>query len=290
MLAYSYLNEGNAAAALEGYRQASLLNPTNREWRIGKAEALMRTERYQEAIAEFKQLILEQPTRDAYYTSIANAYLSLGETDLAARYLEILRRRGQAKASALGLLGDIYINEGLSRLALAAYTEAIRSGDFSTSKSIRSLKALLQRGFYPEAEQFFPIVESIHGAKFTVKESREVLNLKAQLALAMGHDADAAETLELVLEQDPMNGNALMLLGEYHQKQEDLESAIYYFQRAVSLEDFQRTAQLQLARIYVGQKEYQKAIRELESALDLEYSSNVQDFLDAVKAVNNRAL
>jgi len=290
LLAYSYLNVGNPAAALEGYRQASLLNPTNREWRIGKAEALMRTERYREAIAEFKQLIQEQPTRNAYYTSIANAYLSLGDTDLAARYLEVLRRRGEAKAPALSLLGDIYINDGLSKLALKAYIEAINSGELSTSKSIRSLKALLQRGFYDDAGVYLAALDSINSDDFSEEQTREVLNLKAQLALAKGDNEEAAATLELVLEQDPMNGNALMLLGEFNQSRDDLENAIYYFQRAVSLTDFQRAAQLQLARIYVGQKEYQLAIRQLEAALEVEYSANVQDFLDAVKAVYNRSL
>jgi tetratricopeptide (TPR) repeat protein len=290
LLAYSYLNQGNASAALEGYRQASLLNPENKEWRIGKAEALMRTERYEEAIAEFKQLITEMPDRNAFYTSIANAYLSLNEAETASRYLEILRRRGEAKSSALGLLGDIYINDGLASLALHAYRDAIDTGDFSTDKAVRALRAFLQRGFYPEAEELIADLESRYGDSFSEKETREVLNLRAQLSLALGQDEEAAAILEQVLEQDPLNGNALMLLGDYNQNLGDAETAIYYYERALSLSDFQRDAQLQLARIFVRQKEYLKAIRQLEAALDLEYSANVSDFLDAVRAVYNRSL
>lgn len=290
LLAFSYLNEGNPAAALEGYRQASLLNPGNREWRIGKAEALMRTERYQEAISEFKQLISEMPDRVAFYTSIANAYLSLNEMETAANYLEILRRRNEAKPSALGLLGDIYINVGLAKLALLAYQDALATGGFSSPKSIRALRAFLQRGYYAEAEVFLADLENTFSGNISDEESREILNLKAQLALAEGHNKEAAEILEEVLSQDPLNGNALILLGNYNQGVGDDETAIFYFERALQISDFQREAQLQLARIYVRQKEYPQAIRQLEAALDLEYSANVQDFLDAVKAVNNRAL
>ncbi len=290
LLAYAYLNEGNPSAALEGYRQASLMNPNNREWRIGKAEALMRTQRYEEAIAEFKELIEELPTRSAFYTSIANAYLSVQKPDMAAHYLEMLRRKGEAKATALGLLGDIYVNDSLPRLALAAYQDAVNTGDFSTSKSIRSLKALLARGNFPEAEAFLVTVKASVAAKFSEKESREVLNLQAQRALAKGQDEEAAKLLEQVLEQDPLNGNALMLLGEYNLSKGDVESAVFYYQRAESITDFQRNAQLQLARIHVQQKEYKEAIRYLEAALSLEYSANVQDFLDAVKAAYSRSI
>jgi tetratricopeptide (TPR) repeat protein len=290
LLAFSYLNQGNPSAALEGYRQATLLNPGNKEWRIGKAEALMRTERYDEAIAVFKQLITEMPDRNAFYTSIANAYLSLNDSETASRYLEILRRRGEAKPSALGLLGDIYINEGLASLALGAYRDAIDSGGFSTTKAVRALRAFLQRGFYPEAEGLIADLESRYGDAFSEKEAREVLNLRAQLSLALGDNEEAAAILEEVLEEDPLNGNALMLLGDFNQSQGDNETAIYYYQRALSLSDFQRDAQLQLARIYVRQKEYLQAIRQLEAALDLEYSANVSDFLDAVRGVYNRSL
>ena len=96
--------------------------------------------------------------------------------------------------------------------------------------------------------------------------------------------------LEEVLKVDPLNGNALILLGEYYQNQGDFETALHYFERAVALPDFQREAQLQMARIYVRQREYRKAIRELEEAQQLEYSSNVQDFLDAVRSAYNRSL
>lgn len=290
LLAFSYLNDGNPVAALEGYRQASLLNPNNKEWRIGKAEALMRTERYEEAIAQFKQLLNETPERNAFYTSIANAYLSLDDSKTASYFLEILRRRGQAKSSALGLLGDIYVNEGLAPLALHAYRDAIKAGGFSTVKAIRALKAFLSREHYTEAQSLYDDIESRYAGTLSEEENREVLNLSAQLSLALGEDQKAATILEQVLQEDPLNGNALMLLGDYNQKQEDIQSAIFYYQRALDLPEFQRDAQLQLALIYVRQKEYLKAIRQLEAALDLEYSANVSDFLDAVRSAYNRSL
>jgi tetratricopeptide (TPR) repeat protein len=289
LLAFSYLNADNAPAALEGYRQASLLNPNNKEWQIGKAEALMRSERYEEAIAQFQYLIEEMPDRTAFFTSISNAYLALEDNKAAALYLEILFRKGAASASALGLLGDIYTNEGLPALALEAYLAALKSSGYPNHRAIRTIEAFLQRGHYDQAETYMTTFMELRDAKLSEEESLELLNLDAQLALARGQDAEAAVILDKVLESDPSNGNALMLLGGFHRAQGDFEQAVFYFDRAVRISDYQREAQLQLARIFVQNKEYSKAIRELESALQLEYSSNVQDFLDAVKAVHSRA-
>ncbi len=289
LLGYSYLNTGDAVAALEGYRQASLLNPGNLEWRIGKAEALMRTERFQEAIAEFKQLIRELPNRDAFYTSISNAYLSLNENDNAARFLEILRRRGAAEPSALALLGDIYINGGLPRLGAEAYRDALGAGDLSTNRIVRSIQVLLQRGYTREAKTLLTGLKEARQDQFGESTRAKLLNLEAQLALSQGRDEEAAEILEKVLENDPLNGNALILLGEYYEKTGDFESSAYFFERALEIPDFQREAQLQLAQIFVRQREYQKAIRQLEGAQQLEYSANVQDFLDAVRSAYNRS-
>lgn len=290
LLGFSYLNLDNPVAALEGYRQASLLNPSNREWRIGKAEALMRTERFEEAIAEFKQLIQEQPEEDAYYTSVANAYLALKESGSAARYLEILRRREAAKPSALALLGDIYINEGLPRLGLEVYNDALSLGGVSTSRVLRVLRVFLQKGAISEAEAFVEAIEESVLDQFDESENREFLNLQANLAMVQGDDSGAAAILEEVLEADPLNGNALLLLGKYYRDQKDLETAIYYFERASGVKDYEREAKLQLARIYVERKEYREAIRLLEQAQGIRYSSNVQDFLEAVRGVYNRAL
>src|SRR5690606_26400620 len=96
-LGYIYLNEGRNDAASDAYGIARVLSPTNRDWRVGKASALMQAGRYQEAVTSFQDLIEDEPERAQYYTSIANAYISLGDPNEAAKYLEVLRRLGGAE-------------------------------------------------------------------------------------------------------------------------------------------------------------------------------------------------
>lgn len=290
LLGYCYLNTGNDTAALEGYRQATLLNPGNREWMVGKAEALMRTENYNEAIAVFKSLIKKDPAQKSYYTSLANAYLSKGEESKAANYLEVVRRMGQGSASTLTLLGDIYLNDDLPGLALSVYLDAFEtdSGEITMDRAIRVAQVFLQRAHLDQAEKFISMAEDTFAEDMGEDEELEILNLKAQLALAKGDSDKAAEVLEKVIRQDPMNGNALLLLASYNERQGDVEEAEYYYERAQKVDDVARDAYVDHAQLKVQQKEYREAVRLLQSAQKLEFSQNVQNYLDAVKTVADR--
>ena len=50
LLAFCYLNAGNPTSALDAYRLASALDPENKDWKVGKAQALLLTEQFALAI------------------------------------------------------------------------------------------------------------------------------------------------------------------------------------------------------------------------------------------------
>jgi len=291
LLAFAYLNTDDAVSALEGYRQAGLLNPKNVEWKIGKAEALMRTKRFREAISVFRKLLEEEPGRSGLYTSLANAYLSLGEEMKAASVLEILRRIDASNAVAMNLLGDIYINQNLPKLAQTVYIETLQgpSGEqVSSNRILRSVKALLNRGAYAEADRLIEVVRESAIDRLAPEDSLELLNLEARLALATGQDDEAAEILENVIAKDPVNGNALLLLGNYNRVQGDLETAEFYYERAAKIDGVAYDALIEHARMMVQERRYEKAIDLLEDAQALDYKDNVQNFLAAVRTIYER--
>ncbi len=290
LLGYCYLNLGQYGPALEAYRQATLLNPENKEWHVGKAETLMRTEQYKEAIATFEYLIGLDDSNDAYYTSLANAYIALGEPLVAANYLEILFRTSKPGTAVLNLLGDIYLNELMPSLALRPYMQAFNAeGTIDEARILRTSKALLQRGYYDEADTYIDGAEAYFKAKGTYDSSRSAfLNLRAELALGMGQNAEAAGILEQVIEVEPTNGNALLLLGNYYFSIGEYEEAEFYYDRASDISGVAREALIQSARLHVQNKDYQQAIDRLRRAQGIEYKQNVQDFLEAVESVYDR--
>jgi len=291
LLGFCYLNKGEYGPALEAYRQATLLNPENREWFVGKAEALMRTENYREAIATFEYLIELDPDKDAYYTSMANAYVALNEPMVAAHILEVVFREGKPGVAVLNLLGDIYLNNLMPELALRPYMAAfdLEGGSISTSRITRTAKALMQRSFYPSAAAFLDRAETYLEDQGAFADSRaEFLNLRAELALGQGQSAEAAAILEEVIQVEPMNGNALLLLGNYHFRNGDYEEAEFYYERATRIDRVAVDALIQSARLHVQSKDYAKAIDRLRDAQALEYQRNVQDYLEAVESVYER--
>jgi len=292
LLGYCYLNRGQYGPALEAYRQATLLNPENREWFVGKAEALMRTENYREAIATFEYLIELDPAKEAYYTSMANAYIALGEPLQAARVLEVIYRTGNPGIPVLNLLGDIYLNNLMPSLAIRPYLSAFDAeGSVSSPRIVRTAKALMQRAFYPAAETFIDRAESYLVDRDALEDARsDFLNLRAELALGQGQSAEAAQILEEVIELEPTNGNALLLLGNYYFRNGDYEEAEYFYERASTIDGVAVDALIQSARLNVQEKDYLTAIERLRDAQALEYQRNVQDYLEAVEAVYERTL
>lgn len=290
LLGYCYLNQGDYGPALEAYRQATLLNPANKEWFVGKAEALMRTEMYREAISIFEYLIELDGTKDAYYTSMANARISLGEPMEAAKLLEIIFRTSNPGISVLNLLGDIYLNNLMPGLAVRPYLAAFEAeGTVNAARIVRTTRALMQRSFYSEAETYLDRAEAHLEERGLMESSQsDLLNLRAEMALGQGQSSEAARILEEVIELEPMNGNALLLLGNYYFREGDYEEADYYYDRASTIDAVAVDALIQSARLNVQRKDYQAAIERLQDAQALEYQRNVQEYLEAVESVYDR--
>ncbi len=85
-----------------------------------------------------------------------------------------------------------------------------------------------------------------------------------------------------------MNGNALLLLGNYYFREGDYEEAEYYFDRASRIDAVAVDALIQSARLNVQKKDYRTAIERLEDAQALDYQRNVQEYLEAVESVYER--
>ena len=61
LLAYGYLSEEKYYPAEAAYRQAILIQPDVKDWKIGLARCLLETERYTEAVALFETLLKDEP-------------------------------------------------------------------------------------------------------------------------------------------------------------------------------------------------------------------------------------
>lgn len=282
MLAYSYLSLGNTEAALRAYEQALFFQPDGRDWRMGKVQCLVNLGRQDEAIKMIDGLIKEFPQQTDLLLLQSNAYIAKNDPASAAATLEILRASGHANTNATVLLGDIYLNFNQPDLAIELYREAASQADLSADRALRIAHRLANLGNWQDLDVFFAELSAKAPQKFGAANQLEVLNLTAQSDLAQGRTDAAAGKLAKVVEADPLNGKALLLLADYYWKQEDVSRAELYFERAAKVPAFAADALVQRARMLVSLKEYDKAVPLLELAQSLSPKTYIAQYLEKV--------
>jgi len=282
LLGYGYLTQERYYPAEAAYRQAILMQPDVSDWKVGLARCLLETERYADAIALFDTLLLDAPDNADYWMLQGNAYLGKGESLTAAKNLEVVRRMGAADLGTLTLLGDIYMNNNSPDLALDAYLAATEKATAGDSKALlRSAELLTRSGNY---EQSKSIIANIR-EKLDLPESDELklLTIEAKIARAEGDDEAAVKLLTQIVEQDALNGTAIIELASYYVDQGDMAKAINRFEQAEKIDAYEREALIAHAQARVRNGDYKAALPLLRRALQLKSDSNLEDYAQRVE-------
>lgn len=285
VLGFSYFQLGRYKSAENAYRTAMLFAPDTRDWQVGLMRSLAAMNRNDEAIGLLDELIELDPNNTDFWLFQANLFLSRDEPSNAASNLEIINRMGRSTPTSLLLLGDIYVNEGLYDLAYGAYSAALEMrGTMDAARFLRASGILVRRGVFDQALEFLTTIETEFEDTLSHSQELELLNLQAEIFLATEQQDEAAQVLESIIAQDPVNGRALMLLAEYMWDQGEVEEAAIFFERAARLEDFEADALVQHARMLVSQRQFSDAVSLLRRAQLVRPRDNVASFLEAVES------
>ncbi len=284
LLGYSYLTEQLYYPAETAYRQAILMQPHVRDWKLGLARCLVETQDYTAAIALFDTLLQEDPDNRDFWLLQANAYIGQGETLKASKNLEMVRRMGGAAVTTLTMLGDIYMNHSSPELALSAYLEALQmSGDAHVPALMRASKLLTQTGNMEQAKRMIVQLREHLGANLKSQDELELLILEAKIARADGDDAKAFDSLKKIVERDALNGDALIELGNYYADQGDMARAVTRFEQAQLIAAFERPALIAHGQALIRKGSYKEALVRLRRALALESDRYLADYVERVE-------
>ena len=292
LLGYSYLNQGMYSSALNAYSLAIAFQPNSKDWKLGKIRSLMELESYGEAAGLVAELIAKDSSNHELYLHQANIALARSNLDAALANLEISRRLGKGDENSLFLLADIYANRKMYTLAIDAYQDALASTQNKAGRVAslnRAISSFIENQAWDEAAQLNRVAMQGLGPDLDEEQRLALLNLKAEIELGSNDSAAAAETLEQIIEADPMNGRAILLLAKHSWKKKDYEEAAFLYQRAENIDSVSAQAFLQYGQMLVEQKEYAEAAKKLRRSLDLDYESNVADYLRAVEEAASRS-
>ena len=113
----------------------------------------------------------------------------------------------------------------------------------------------------------------------------KLLRLESKLALASGEDEAAAKIMEDLINQDPMDGEIMIMLAGYYGRTEKIAEAEAMYERAERLNGYEAEAQVKHAQLLVKERKYDRAIKLLQQSLQIDPKENVQRYLEGVTKV-----
>ncbi len=290
LLGFSYSAVENYISAESAYRMAILLDPKTLDWKMGLARSFFKQDRFAEAVAICRQLIKEHPNQVDLWLLQANAYIGLKQPLKAAEIYELVDHLGKSTPETLTMLGDIYINEELYDLATGTYVKAMNIGSKDNAeRAIRSAKILVARAAYEETRKIIKHIQETYSDTLVREDRKELLKIEARLAVADGTAEEEVEVLKEIVELDPLDGEALILLGQHYGREGETEKAIFYYERAAGIEGYEAEAKVRHAQLLVRKGKYAEALPLLRRAQQIDPSENVQKYLEQVERVAKRS-
>lgn len=292
LMGVSHSKLGNDIAAESAFRQAMMLDPKRVHWKMGLADSFFKQRRFADAVSLFDDLIAAAPDRPELWLAQGEAYAQLNKPMKAAENFELVDRLGGSTFDSLNNLGDIYATEKLYDLAVGAYLRAMKKKpDSKPGRAIRAAGFLSGSGALAEAETLLDGIQGIYGERMDEKEKKSILQIRARLAVAQGAGEQEAKVLKEIVALDPLDGEALILLGQHASRTGDPDMAINYYQRAADIDEkYEADAKVRHAQLLVTQGKYSAAVPLLQRAQKIKPRDNIQKYLEQVqRAAKSRA-
>ncbi len=125
LLGYCHARKDRAAAALDAYRQAAMVQPQEEQWKSGQAQALQRLGNHEEAASLFQEMISKHPESIQNWLAQAESLIALEKPVEAIANLELAHRAGGLGASQTFSLGHLYLQNGLVDQGFERYLDAL---------------------------------------------------------------------------------------------------------------------------------------------------------------------
>ena len=285
-LGYCYYMLQQFVSAENAYRMGILLFPESKDARNGLVNCLIETNRYAEALALLNELLVKEPENVFCHRARASTLQGLGREKDATVALETLRRMGKLDTGDLLRLGDLYHNLNLYELSLQNYERAIqRKEKLSVQRYIRVASILIGRGSYQDCFSYLDKIENSFGSKYSTEDEKEVLLLKAEILKATGKTEESNRILRIVVESHPLEGKALIMLGQHAWQQNDYALASLHFERAAKIKDSEVKALIEHGRMLVSQRDYQKAVQLLDKAERISPQPRIKRYLESIRGL-----
>jgi len=286
MLGFAYAAKQDYQPAEASYRNALLLQPDYTDWRLGLTRCAFKQKKYEDCAALLDVLIARYPQKPEFWMLQAHAFLGLKQPLRAAENLEAVDRLGKSSVDGLFTLGDVYLSENLMDLAAGAYRRAmeLEGNKQPVARPLRAAEMLAARNAMPQARATAASIHRVWGDSLEENDRRKLLKLEARWSMADGGGSqETADVLEQIVKLDPLDGEALMLLGQHYARQNQPDRAILYYERAAGIASFEVNAKIRQAQVLVGLARYGDALPLLRRAQELRPREDIARYVEQVE-------
>jgi tetratricopeptide (TPR) repeat protein len=283
LLGHALMMREHFVAAENAFRQTLLLKPKSYDAQQGLIKCLLEQERYPEARSLLKTMLDTKPQSPELWNLLANVNMALDANQKAITALETADRLNCSSAAMQMLLGDLYLDAGQASDAVARYDAAVKRGWTDKSRLLRAAEGLVMIGDAQRARQMLTTIEN---SRTQDGSSSGMLTLKADLAALEGNSDEAIKIYRQIITTDPLNGRAILKLGELLQAKGDTGAAQLNYERASRLKGTEAEALVKQAQLAVQNNHFDRAVTLLESAQTIEPHDNVARYLKQLRRMN----
>lgn len=300
-LGVNYFNGGNYENAIFEFKKCIGISPENHLGYYNLGLAYERSGRYDLAINQYKKSTqLKFSFNDGYY-SLGSLYLSIKEPFLAVQQFKKIQKNDPENYNACVSLGIAYEDMHEVENALVEYDKAIKIDPNKTEAFVNKAICFSSKGMTDEAIELLDSTLELDPKNAKVQFNLGVLyQQKGEKSVAMAHYkvatkfdpnnsqaynnlgllyfskvnlTEAAKMWERAIEIDN-NIDAYNNLGWNYYVSQDFEKAIEVYKKAKMVNPNHAVLSMNLGTVYYRVGDQENAIKEFESFLDLEPSSD----------------
>lgn len=279
-LGYCHSQADRPQPALQAYRMAQLTQPDELQWQQGEAHSLAALGENRASAAIFRRLLDAEPDRTAFWLAEARALLDL-DPERALANLEFLRRRKALDADNLHVLGSMYLNQSVPEEAAACFRAALSAAPpLAAEKVASAAEALLAVGLPDEANT---LAASLPATDANAIRLRALCELASENATPVRPAVVAS--VESLLERNPLDGQALLLLGQFREAEGKPQAAALLFEQAARDPEHAAEALRHHGMLQVRLREIPAALNLLQRSHNLSPDPGLAKLIDAVRAL-----
>ena len=290
-LAYGRMQKGQYASALQAYRLAQITQSNSLDWKAGVAQCLQHLQRNEEALALIEEVIAVRPKEVSYYLLQSSILLSMDRVDDSIANLEFVRRLSQLDAENHLLLASLHLRTGSLKLARPVMLKSLElEVKPPVTSALNVLEFTTQTQDWVLARDFAGAIAKVWPEISDVKLASKHKRLTALIDIDSGENPKrGADVLESLIKEDPLDSVSLILLARFRATEKRNQEAIMLLQQAARVEGSEYEARIEMGKIYVSTGRYNKATKELDLALKIRPTDNIQNYRDAVANLSEAA-